>query len=199
MGYCVAKKSRVTISDDEESDPLNIETDSSKSASNSSDEEEEDELNEVASKVLMTPPPTGVKKRKKKAAGEQFHCTVPFTLDVRVCRSNSRRQTDSIHAHNHQCRRRIEESHRKANLRLNSDEPWDTFKAQILVKISTAIKPKNINFDDYTLRFSITRLVPKPRMPIDLEGDYLFMIEQAVNTKTPMVSITINEDAKEDE
>jgi hypothetical protein len=32
-----------------------------------------------------------------------------------------------------------------------------------------------------------------------LEGDYLFMIEQAVKTKTPMVSITIDEDAKEDE
>jgi len=85
------------------------------------------------------------------------------------------------------------------NLRLNSDEPWDTFKAQILVKISTAIKPKNIKFDDYTLQFSITHLVPKPGMPIDLEGDYLFMIKQAVKTKTPMVSITINEDAKEDE
>ena len=85
------------------------------------------------------------------------------------------------------------------NLRLDNDEPWDTFKAQVLVKISTAIKPKNINFDDYTLRFSITRLVPKPGMPIDSEGDYLFMIEQAVKTKTPMVSITIDEDAKEDE
>jgi hypothetical protein len=85
------------------------------------------------------------------------------------------------------------------NLHLDSNEPWDTFKAQILVKISTTIKPKNINFDDYTLQFSITRLVPKPGMPIDLEGDYLFMIEQAVKTKTPMVSITIDEDAKEDE
>ena len=58
MGHCVAKKSRVTISDDEESDPLNIETGSSKSTS----EEEEEELNEVAGNVLMTPPPTGVKK-----------------------------------------------------------------------------------------------------------------------------------------
>lgn len=61
MGHCVAKKSQVTISDDEESDPLNIETGSSKSTSDSSDEEEE-ELNEVAGKVLMTPPPTGVNK-----------------------------------------------------------------------------------------------------------------------------------------
>ena len=51
------------------------------------------------------------------------------------------------------------------NLCLNSDEPWDTFKAQILVKISTAIKPKNINFDDYTLRFSITLLHPGIKAP----------------------------------
>ena len=84
------------------------------------------------------------------------------------------------------------------NLHLDSDEPWDTFKAQILVKISTAIKPTNINFNNYTLQFSVTHLVPKPGMPIDSEGDYLFMIEQAVKTKTLMVSITINEDVKED-
>jgi hypothetical protein len=34
-------------------------------------------------------------------------------------------------------------------------------------------------------------------MPIDLEGDYLFMIRQAVKMKTPMVSITIDEDEDE--
>ena len=41
------------------------------------------------------------------------------------------------------------------NLCLNSDEPYDTFKAQILVKISTAIKLKNINFDNSSLQFPL--------------------------------------------
>jgi hypothetical protein len=83
------------------------------------------------------------------------------------------------------------------NLRLDSNEPWDTFKAQIMTKIDAAIKPKNIDLDDYTILFSITRLVPKPGMPIDSEGDYSFMVEQAMKTKTPMVTITVDEDAKE--
>jgi hypothetical protein len=85
------------------------------------------------------------------------------------------------------------------NLHLDSDEPWDIFKAQILVKISMAIKPKHLAFGDYTLLFSITHLVPKPGMPVELEADYLFMIEQAIKTKTLMVNITINENAKEAE
>lgn len=85
------------------------------------------------------------------------------------------------------------------NLHLDSDESWDIFKAQILVKISTAIKPKNINFNNYTFLFSVTHLVPKPEMPIASDEDYLFIIKQAVKKKTLMVSITIDEDAKEDE
>jgi hypothetical protein len=36
-------------------------------------------------------------------------------------------------------------------------------------------------------------------MPIYSEGDYLFMIGKGVKMKTPMVSIRIDEDAKEDE
>ena len=85
------------------------------------------------------------------------------------------------------------------NFCLDSDEPWDTFKAQILVKISMAIKPKCLTFGNYTLLFSITCLVPKPGMPVETEADYLFMIEQAIKTKTPMVNITIDENAKEAE
>ena len=65
-----------------------------------------------------------------------------------------------------------------------------------MVKISSSIKPNNIDIDDYTVLFFITRLVPKPGMPIDCEGDYLFMIEQAMKTKTPIVNTTINEDTK---
>ena len=31
------------------------------------------------------------------------------------------------------------------NLRLDSNEPWDTFKAQIMTKIDATIKPRNID------------------------------------------------------
>ncbi|KAG1720312.1 uncharacterized protein EDB91DRAFT_1088882 [Suillus paluster] len=42
-----------------------------------------------------------------------------------------------------------------ASVNLNSDEPWDTLKAQVLVKISNAIKPRVLNFDDYALTYQI--------------------------------------------
>lgn len=37
------------------------------------------------------------------------------------------------------------------SVNLNSNEPWDTLKAQVLMKISNAIKPHVLNFDDYAL------------------------------------------------
>jgi hypothetical protein len=77
-----------------------------------------------------------------------------------------------------------------------SNMKWDTIKAQILVKISTSLNPKNIDFRDYTVLFFIPRIVLKPGMPLTTEQEYAFMIEQAMKSKTPMVNLTITENAK---
>ena len=42
------------------------------------------------------------------------------------------------------------------HLKLDSDEPWDTLKAQILVKISDALCPAKIDYADYNVIFHIT-------------------------------------------
>jgi len=40
-------------------------------------------------------------------------------------------------------------------LQLESTEPWDTVKAQLLIKIDGILKPTTIDFDDYTFSFSV--------------------------------------------
>jgi hypothetical protein len=37
---------------------------------------------------------------------------------------------------------------KSATLQLKSDEPWSTLEAQLLVKISTLLKPKRLNYED---------------------------------------------------
>ena len=195
--------------DDEGSDPLNIETCSSKSISDSdSSEDDEDdpepEDQQTSNGIApMTPPNTTAKKRKRKDTGERFSCIIPCSLmymfvePILAVKKITYMLTIASAA---ELKKAAAKRKLKAqNFRLDSDEPWDTFKAQILVKISMAIKPKCLTFGNYTLLFSITRLVPKPGMPVESEADYLFMIEQAIKTKTPMVNIMIDENAKEAE
>src|ERR1700728_5061456 len=80
----------------------------------------------------------------------------------------------------------------------DGDEPWDTFKAQVLAKIDAAIKPCVIDFDDYTFLFYITCLMLKHRMSIKDAEDHSFMIEQALKTKNLMVNIVVEEKSKGD-
>jgi hypothetical protein len=49
-----------------------------------------------------------------------------------------------------------------AIVRLDTDDPWDTMKAQILVKIDQALHPSRIQYDDYDIKFYITRAFQNP-------------------------------------
>jgi hypothetical protein len=59
-----------------------------------------------------------------------------------------------------------------ASVDLRSDEPWDTVKSQILVKISTVINPRILRFDDYLLTYCISRVLPKPGLSLLTQADY---------------------------
>jgi hypothetical protein len=48
---------------------------------------------------------------------------------------------------------------KKSSLQLSTDEPWDTVKAQLLVKINNLLKPSTLSIDDYEILFSIPRVV----------------------------------------
>src|ERR1700678_3173881 len=47
---------------------------------------------------------------------------------------------------------------------LRDKEPWDTIKSQLLVKIDAALLPHVLDFDDYTVMFYISCVLPKPGM-----------------------------------
>lgn len=85
------------------------------------------------------------------------------------------------------------------SLQQPNDCPWDTLKAQILQKISISLRPRIINFYNYTILFYITRIIPKPGMPLTTLQEYTFMIEQVGKTKNPLVNLTITENEGEED
>jgi hypothetical protein len=82
-----------------------------------------------------------------------------------------------------------------ANIRLNSDEPWDTFQAQLLVKIDQELKPKKSDIALYKIMCTVTRIISKPGICLQSEEDYSVMIEKILKVKgksPPDVNIAIN-------
>jgi hypothetical protein len=82
-----------------------------------------------------------------------------------------------------------------ANICLNSDEPWDMFQAQLLVKIDQELKPKKSDIAAYKIMCTITHIISKPGMCLQSEEDYSIMIEKILKVKgksPPDVNIAIN-------
>lgn len=75
-------------------------------------------------------------------------------------------------------------------LRLEPEAIWDTFLAQLLVKIDAMLKPKAIDFKDYIVTFSVPRIHPKVTDLAD-EDMYKFMVERALRSKDRTASITV--------
>jgi hypothetical protein len=75
-------------------------------------------------------------------------------------------------------------------LRLEPEAVWDTFVAQLLVKIETMLKPKTINLEDYVVTFSVPRIHPKVT-DLTNEDMYKFMVERALRSKDRTASITV--------
>lgn len=86
------------------------------------------------------------------------------------------------------------------SLNLACDEPYDTFKAQVLQKINASICPQTLNFSHYTVLYNIPCIVSKPGIPISNEDSYSFMIEQICNiTKLDTVNLHIESKAPAEE
>jgi hypothetical protein len=68
-------------------------------------------------------------------------------------------------------------------LELQSDEPWDTLQAQILIQIDSALHPSKIQFSDYNISFTIARTVSQP-LPLNSVSDYSFLVSQATKGKS---------------
>lgn len=82
-------------------------------------------------------------------------------------------------------------------LQHKTSDDWDTFKAQLLAKISSTLDPKTIEFDNFTFLFIIPRVISKPGVSLKYQSDYELMITHIWKPKNlPTVNIIIQEKQK---
>ncbi|KAG2109731.1 uncharacterized protein F5147DRAFT_575532, partial [Suillus discolor] len=79
------------------------------------------------------------------------------------------------------------------SVNLNSDEPWDTLKAQVLVKISNTIRPVSSTSTDYALTYQIPQVLPKPGLSLITQADFDGMMKHVngMNAVSLLVNITV--------
>ena len=75
-------------------------------------------------------------------------------------------------------------------LQLESTEPWDAVKAQLLVKINSILKLTTIDFYNYMFSFLVPCIHTKPT-ELTNEDSYKFMVECASKGKDPSMNLTI--------
>ena len=75
-------------------------------------------------------------------------------------------------------------------LQTKSDCEWDTIKVQLLEKISQVLQPKLIDFNDYTVSWSVPHY-QSSQMQLQTDDDYKFLITHALKPKEPLVNIKI--------
>ena len=80
---------------------------------------------------------------------------------------------------------------KSAHLKLNTDEPWKTMQAQLLVKIDYTLCPSQIQYNQYDIKFYITHIILKPGLSLNSEMDYDLMIHKACKPKDLTINITI--------
>jgi len=77
-------------------------------------------------------------------------------------------------------------------LKLNSDHPFDTWKAQVLIKINATLHPDTIAFKDYEVLFSVPCVSPTPLAITDEEG-YAELVQHAMKSKNYKANIYIQQ------
>jgi len=77
-------------------------------------------------------------------------------------------------------------------LKLNSNIPFDTWKAQLLVKIDEKMKPDRISYEDYEVSFMIPRVSPQ-LLSIVNEDDYNLLCERTQKAKDQQATVYVQE------
>ena len=63
---------------------------------------------------------------------------------------------------------------------LTSDEPFDTFKAQLLARISKVLKPPTLRFEDYGITYVIKKKQKKTSLESKDDYDFLLSLDMTV-------------------
>jgi len=78
-------------------------------------------------------------------------------------------------------------------LELSTNEPWDTFVAQLLVKVDSVLNLSRIDFDNFNVRYMINRHVPKPGINLRSEDNYKSLLNRLGKLKNPQVTIVVEQ------
>ncbi|KAJ7756912.1 hypothetical protein B0H14DRAFT_3511980 [Mycena olivaceomarginata] len=71
---------------------------------------------------------------------------------------------------------------KSAILTMNSDEPYETLKAQILVKISDALGLEKLDYADYDVSFTVPRQVKDP-IQLEATKNYSDLVSNTIKIK----------------
>ena len=84
-----------------------------------------------------------------------------------------------------------------ATCQVQMDKVWSTLQAQLLAKISDALKPTKIDFTNYDALFHIPRVLSKPGVVLASNADYQILLQHVAPIKKldPIVYVDITERA----
>lgn len=77
-------------------------------------------------------------------------------------------------------------------MKLSNTEPFDTFKAQLLVRIDKHFTPKRLDIVEYQVLFSIPRISPMPMILAENE-DYQLFLERIAKAKDHTCAIYVQQ------
>jgi hypothetical protein len=77
-------------------------------------------------------------------------------------------------------------------MKLGSDEPFDTWKAQLLVRIEQKLAPDTLDFANYEVNFTVARISTAP-MAVSVDEEYSDMLERVSRSKDLVCAIYIQE------
>lgn len=191
----------VTNSDASKETDSNNETSSSKEESQEINAEDNDNIIIVekdTSIPLATPPSTGQKRkhRKCKSNYSQTILTSNRLVALEVPQAQPEKTITFILSilSAPEAKKQVSKHNTKTqSLQLSTDKPWDTLKAQILVKLDSALAPSILDYENYDVMFYIPRVLPKPGLSLVNQLDYTMLNTRARNmsAKDPTINLHI--------
>ncbi|SJL12746.1 uncharacterized protein ARMOST_16177 [Armillaria ostoyae] len=123
------------------------------------------------------PSPAAEKKQKKKTKQHAYYAQpdksagVDIMIDISIFSAAQMSKEKRAHG-----------SPTTTWFKINSTEPWSTFKAQILTKISDILDPTKLDFDDYNITFTIQCHSTNP-LPLANAEDLNILVTRALKMK----------------
>ncbi|KAJ7724778.1 hypothetical protein B0H16DRAFT_1736524 [Mycena metata] len=150
--------------DERDEDPEN--EDEKEDSDDAREEEDEEDDNE----------PVVVPAKRKRGKGKKTIEKTPLVRDVLV--------TIAVYTAEQMKKSRTSRGSPKSDLyTLTSDEPWDTLKAQIGVRICGILNPAILDLDNYDLTFTVPRHISDP-IKLSDETHYKHLLKTALTIKT---------------